>query len=89
MVAPLLMAPLIAGSSLSGVYSVGKAVETSRYWTEYQRNTGRSPRYPFRAGRYDYVRDAGRILGYAGLARGFSYGYHPPRMSNSLQSMYR
>lgn len=83
------MAPLIAGGALTGVYHVGKAVETSRYWSEYQRNTGFTPRYPFRVGRYDYLRGVGGSMAVFGIARGFGGGYVPSRMPNDLMSMYR
>lgn len=88
MVAPLVLAPLIAGGALSSVYHVGKAVETSRYWSDYQRNTGCAPRYPFRVGRYDYIRNVGSSMAVFGFARGFG-GYVPTRMPNDLMSMYR
>lgn len=72
MVLPLLAAGLIAGgSALSGVYSVGKAVENRRYWSEYYKNTHRSPRYRWRSGYYDYLNASGSAM----RSAGFSYGY--------------
>lgn len=36
------------------LYKLGKAVDTYRYWHDYYLNTGYKPRYPFRAGVYDW-----------------------------------
>lgn len=58
--------PLVAGVMLGvGTLSVGshtlrKAYETQEFWKNYRKNTGLSPRYPFRAGVYDFYRDVGR-----------------------------
>lgn len=49
-----MVAPLIAaGLALGSVYAVGKTVDDWRYWSDYHRNTGHLPRYPFRAGMGD------------------------------------
>lgn len=50
---------LVAGAGLSALYSAGQALDNHRYWSDYYRNTGFRPRYPWRAGQYDWVRDAG------------------------------
>lgn len=71
MVAPLAVGLIAAGSALSGVYNVGKAVENRRFWSEYYKNTHFAPRYPFRSGYYDYIGETG----YAIRNAGFSYGY--------------
>lgn len=68
-------APLVAGayalfalgSISSGGYHVGKAVENSRFWKDYYRNTHRAPRYPYRVGRYDYLRDFSKVSYGAGF----------------------
>lgn len=55
------LAPLMfgVGGALNALYSVGQAVDSYHYWNDYYRNTGYSPRYPFRAGKYDYLADIG------------------------------
>lgn len=40
------MLPLLA-ASLGAVYAGGRLLDTARYWYDYKRNTGFSPRYPF------------------------------------------
>lgn len=45
--------PLI-GAGISTLYGFGKLYENAKFWDDYRRNTGYSPRYPFRAGVYDY-----------------------------------
>lgn len=67
MVAPLIAVPFLVGSSVGGLYSVGKGIENKRFWRDYARNTHRSPRYPFRAGRYDYIRDFGMSMNATGF----------------------
>lgn len=47
--------PFLA-TGLAGLYSVGSGLESWKYWRDYQKNTGYSPRYPYRSGQYDYVR---------------------------------
>lgn len=59
------MLPLLVGS-LSAAYAVGRMSDNVRYWSDYKRNTGYSPRYPWRAGANDWMK-------YAANA-GFSYG---------------
>lgn len=61
-VLPLLPLAFGLGATLNGVYSVGQAVDSYRYWNDYYRNTGYRPRYPFRAGKYDYMADVGHGL---------------------------
>lgn len=46
-----------AGALMGGIYNAGQAYDNYRYWQDYYRNTGYRPRYPFRSGRYDYLRD--------------------------------
>lgn len=59
---PLLPLAFGLGSVLNGVYSVGQAVDSYHYWNDYYRNTGYKPRYPWRAGQYDYLSDVGHGL---------------------------
>lgn len=50
---------LVAGSAaatIGGMYNVGQAYDSWRYWEDYRRNTHRSPRYPFRSGSVDYLK---------------------------------
>lgn len=62
-----MVAPLIAaGLALGSVYAVGKTVDDWRYWSDYHRNTGHLPRYPFRAGMGDGFK----------YGSGLSYGYY-------------
>lgn len=63
MVLPLLMA---GATALGSIYSVGKAYDSVRYWNDYRRNTGFSPKYGFRSGEFDYLRNTASV--------GFSYG---------------
>lgn len=58
MVAPL----LLAGAGLSAFYNVGKSIDNWRYWSDYYKNTGYFPRYPFRSGAMDWARDFGRTF---------------------------
>lgn len=58
---------LVAGAALGAIYSTGKALDSQRYWSDYYRNTGYRPRYPWRAGQYDWVGDAGRTLFYGSM----------------------
>lgn len=41
------------GATLSGMYSVGKAVDNYRFWNDYYKRTGFKPKYPWRSGYYD------------------------------------
>lgn len=52
------MIPALVGT-IGGIYSVGKGIDSLRYWNDYRKNTGYSPRYPFRAGQFDFVSDFG------------------------------
>lgn len=36
------------GATLSGIYSVGKAVDNYRYWDDYYKKTGFRPKYMWR-----------------------------------------
>lgn len=60
--------PLIAaGVGLNALYGVGQAVDSYRYWSDYYKNTGYFPRYPFRSGGMDWMADFGHTaynLGY-------------------------
>lgn len=53
---------LVAGAGLSALYTAGKAVDSYRYWNDYYRNTGFRPRYPWRAGVYDWVGAMGKSM---------------------------
>lgn len=46
------MLPALVGG-LGALYSVGKAVDSVRYWNDYYKRTGRFPKYPFRSGAFD------------------------------------
>lgn len=70
-VLPLLPLAFGLGSALNGVYNVGKAVDSYRYWNDYYRNTGYRPRYPFRSGVYDYLSYGGRVVN--GFAKYYDY----------------
>lgn len=70
MVAPLVAGLVAVGSAMTGVYHVGKAVENARYWSEYTRNTGFAPKYPWRTGYYDSMSSIGAS------ARNFGFSYH-------------
>lgn len=52
------MIPALVGSLLA-VYSAGKAVDNWRYWDDYRKNTGYSPRYPFQSKSMDWMRSSG------------------------------
>lgn len=96
-----LVAGTIASGFGSGAYSVYRSYmggrENSRYWADYQRNTGVTPRYRYRSG-YSY--DYGRMLG--GISQGFGasasayglYSYHrgyvpaPEQPYPSMDYMY-
>lgn len=47
------------GGVLNSIYAVGQAYDSYRYWHDYYRNTGVRPRYPWRAGQYDWMADVG------------------------------
>lgn len=40
---------MVVGKALTAVYSAGRLAEGYRYWRDYARNTGYTPRYPLRA----------------------------------------
>lgn len=48
------MLPALMGS-LGAVYTVGRAVDSFRFWNDYYRNTGKRPKYPFRSGSMDWM----------------------------------
>jgi hypothetical protein len=49
-------------------YTAAKFAENDRYWADYRKNTGITPKYPYRAGA---VNDAGQLYGrQAGIAKG-------------------
>lgn len=56
---PIVPALFGVGATLNGIYSVGQAYDSYRYWNDYYKNTGYKPRYPWRAGQYDYLSDIG------------------------------
>lgn len=61
---------LIAGIGLSTLYATGKTADSVRFWDDYRKNTGFRPRYPWRAGKYDFVRDYSHLMsGYGAYAR--------------------
>lgn len=60
-----------AGAVMQGIYSVGQAVESNRFWRDYEKNTGYRPRYPWRSGQYDWINSAGSSLSDAGIAYKF------------------
>lgn len=75
-----MVAPLLAlAGSLGGVYSVGRMYDNLRYWNAYRRNTGFSPRYPFRSGSMDWMR--------YGMSAGMSF-YPYAQYRNSIYSHY-
>lgn len=58
------MLPALVGS-IGAIYSIGKGYDTWKYWNDYKKNTGFSPRYPFRYGSMDYLK--------YGAGAGFSF----------------
>lgn len=58
-VLPLLPVAFGLGTALNTIYGVGQAVDSYRYWNDYYKNTGYKPRYPFRAGQFDWMSDLG------------------------------
>lgn len=61
------MLPALA-FGLGAIYSVGRAYDNARFWSDYKKNTGYSPRYPFRSGVYDW-------MGYGARAGMNYFGY--------------
>ena len=48
-------------------YTAAKFAENNRYWADYRKNTGITPKYPYRAGA---VNDVGQLYGrQAGIAK--------------------
>lgn len=66
---PLALGMFGLSSAIGGIYEIGRIRENQKYWEEYRKNTGVSPRYPYRAGfsNLGYLRNA---VGYTGY--GFS-----------------
>lgn len=65
-VAALMSAGTAGSGIVSSVYTFAREFmasrENSRYWADYQRNTGVTVRYPFRTGYYyDYSRMLGAV----------------------------
>lgn len=60
MVVPAVLAG--AGFALGSVYTVGKALDSRKYWSDYARHTGVTPRYPWRAGANDYLSYASHTM---------------------------
>lgn len=54
------MLPALA-YGLSALYVGGRLMDTARFWRDYQKNTGYSPRYPF-------LRGPGQSIGMASSA---------------------
>ena len=51
--------PLVAGGlavGLSALYNTGMAIDNVRYWNDYYRRYHVRPKYPFRAGYFDYMK---------------------------------
>lgn len=71
---------MVAGATLKGANDIGKAYDTYRYWSDYQRNTRVHAKYPWRSGVYDYVGLAGS--GVSNFARA-GYG------STGLYNLYK
>lgn len=45
----------VISHSLGAIYSAGRLYDNFRYWSDYRKNTGKSPKYPIRAGLFsDY-----------------------------------
>lgn len=63
----LSLVPLFAGASfaLTTMYNVGKGLDNHRFWRDYYSNTGYRPRYPYRAGVYDWMKNDIFIFGSA------------------------
>lgn len=60
-------------------YTAAKFAENNRYWADYRKNTGITPKYPYRAGAVNdvgqlYGRQAGVAKGAAGVAKGAVQG---------------
>ena len=56
------MLPLLV-AGIAGLYGTGKAIDNVRYWNDYKKNTGYSPRYPFLRGSYDFMKYGGSSFG--------------------------
>lgn len=57
------MLPFLVGA-LGSLYSLGQAYDSMRFWSDYRKNTGRSPRYPFKSRSMDSLK-YGAASGYA------------------------
>lgn len=67
-----------AGAISSSAYSLKQAYETQNYWKDYGRNTGLSPRYPFRSGMYSPYRDIANMSVGVGALYGRSADFFAP-----------
>lgn len=77
MVLPLLaVGALGAAGALKTLHGGIRYAENMRYWSEYKKNTGFSPRYRARAGYYDYLGVASSALGSFGMSYGSLYNYY-------------
>lgn len=80
-------------AGLGGIYEVGRIAENKRYWETYRKNTGVTPRYPYRTGFNNlggYASALGRIGFASSLYRPWNdpvpdYGY----WSYDIGYMYR
>lgn len=57
-----------AGAVLSATYSVGQAVESNRFWSDYEKKYGVRARYPWRSGQYDWLSSAGASMSDFGMS---------------------
>lgn len=57
-------------NAASYAYTANRFAENERFWADYKKNTGLTPKYPYRAGA---VNNIGQLYGYqAGIAKGAS-----------------
>lgn len=59
-----MVAPFLAygAYTLAAVYSAGKLVDTGRYWYDYYKKTGYTPRYPFIRGAGSGVHSSANVF---------------------------
>ena len=89
---PVVMAIVQGASSLGSLYSAranmasydytaNRFRENERFWADYKKNTGLTPRYPYRAGA---VNNLGQLYAYqGGFAKNVSQG------AKSISKLYR
>lgn len=89
---PVVMAIIQGASSLGSLYSAQanamsyeytkqRFAENDRFWSDYRKNTGVTPRYPYRAGA---VNNYGQLYAYqGGVAKNVSSG------AKSISKFYR